>query len=115
MDSAGPLPKWKFLLKKILILTQKKQFFQQTNFLHLPERTDFLPLRKKFLYLPEKVINFPLEEKIFYDCQEKQFSKQKISYTCLKPILLHFLEKVKVLNFRCVLNSAPPFFYVSKT
>ena len=30
--------------------------------------------------------NFPLKEKISYNYKEKQFSKQKIPYTCAKKL-----------------------------
>ena len=58
---------------------------------------------KNFLYLPEKN-NFPPKERISYNYQKKQFSKQIVSYR----------EKVKALNFKCVLNTALLFFMLEK-
>ena len=52
-ESTGPL-NWptqtkKFLPKKCLILTPKKQLFEQKNFSHSPERTNVLPKEKHLI------------------------------------------------------------------
>ena len=122
-------PQNKFLPKKFLILTPKKQFFKQKHFSRLferknhlarssgsPRRNKFLP--KKFLILtPRKTIfqtkkNFtPLErtdfltkEKVSYNYLKIQFSKQKK--------FLYLPEKL--ISCTCTNENGSAIFYFSK-
>ena len=81
--------------KKILILTQKithsclrKLIFQMKKFLITVKKKHKHRNKKK-----KKKSDFP-NEKVFYNYQKKQFSKEKISYTCLKSL---FFKMIKFL------------------
>ena len=122
-------PQNKFLPKKFLILTPKKQFFKQKHFsrlfegkitwrAHLAhlEEINFCP--KNFLYLPlekqffkQKKISRPLErtdfltkEKVSYNYLKIQFSKQKK--------FLYLPEKL--ISCTCTNENGSAIFYFSK-
>ena len=66
-------PKNYFSLRKKIIFQTKKVFKPAW-------KNRFLTRKKNFLYLPEKKI----KGKTSHNYQKIQFSKQKVSYTCLK-------------------------------
>ena len=100
MDSAGTLT-WSIPKKEISIqknsytYPRKNTFFQRKYFLHSPESTDFLPLRKNFLYLSEKIINFPPEEKFLMIARKNNFTKKKFLYLSEKTDSCTFAKKLK--------------------
>lgn len=61
--------------------TQKRNFYPKI-FLYLPEKTNFSRLKKNSSYFSEEISNIYPKKANFQ--KRTQFSKQKISYTCLE-------------------------------
>ena len=69
-------------------------------------KNQFSSQLKKFLYFPEKVTSFPPEENISYNYQKTKIFETKN--------FLYLHKKVRVLHFRCVLNTAWLFSMLAK-
>ena len=79
------------LTPKITHSCQRKLIFPMKKFLIIVKKKQHKHRNKK--KTKKNKSDFP-NEKVFYNYQKKQFSKEKISYTCLKSL---FFKMIKFL------------------
>lgn len=93
--------------------TQKKIFFEKLKFFILTWKNNFSHFKKKFLVLSQKAANAHLKKTKTLQLKVISYNDRKSKKFLIlirKTHFLYFREKVKVLQFRCVLNTATQYF-----